>query len=85
MSQQDTYDLVILGSGSTAFAAVTCARDLGKTAVMTAAVRVKSGTSLFTWCAFDTILFPPLLEGWLPILDTSACVEPADPSGRTQP
>jgi len=45
MSQQDTYDLVILGSGSTAFAAATRARDLGKTAVMTAVVRAKSGTS----------------------------------------
>jgi mercuric reductase len=31
------YDLLILGSGSTAFAAATRTRDLGKTAVMTEA------------------------------------------------
>ena len=31
----DTYDLVILGSGSTAFAAALTAQELGKTAVMT--------------------------------------------------
>jgi len=31
----DTYDLVILGSGSTAFAAALAAQELGKTAVMT--------------------------------------------------
>src|SRR5260221_7444752 len=29
------YDLVILGSGSTAFAAALCAQEFGKTAVMT--------------------------------------------------
>jgi mercuric reductase len=33
-SPKDHYDLLILGSGSTAFAAATRARDLGKTAVM---------------------------------------------------
>lgn len=31
----DTYDLVILGSGSTAFSAALAAQELGKTAVMT--------------------------------------------------
>src|SRR6266700_3571381 len=35
MSTQEYYDLVILGSGSTAFAAALHAADLGKTAVMT--------------------------------------------------
>jgi mercuric reductase len=34
-SMQERYDLVILGSGSTAFAAAIHAKDLGKTAVMT--------------------------------------------------
>src|SRR5205823_9997421 len=33
--QRDVVDLLILGSGSTAFAAVLHARELGKTAVMT--------------------------------------------------
>lgn len=32
---KDTYDLVILGSGSTAFAAAIRAKELGKTAIMT--------------------------------------------------
>src|SRR5467141_161296 len=35
MSTQERYDLVILGSGSTAFAAAIHAQELGKTAVMT--------------------------------------------------
>jgi mercuric reductase len=35
MSTKERYDLVILGSGSTAFAAVLHAAELGKTAVMT--------------------------------------------------
>jgi len=35
MSTQEQYDLVILGSGSTAFAAALHAAELGKTAVMT--------------------------------------------------
>src|SRR5215468_2628474 len=35
MSTQEHYDLVILGSGSTAFAAAIYAQELGKTAVMT--------------------------------------------------
>ena len=34
-TSESHYDLLILGSGSTAFAAATRARDLGKTAVMT--------------------------------------------------
>src|SRR5260370_5098406 len=34
-NHDDMYDLLILGSGSTAFAAAIHARDLGKTAVMT--------------------------------------------------
>src|SRR6266849_10997816 len=34
-NDDDMYDLLILGSGSTAFAAAIHARDLGKTAVMT--------------------------------------------------
>src|SRR5229473_5685806 len=34
-NDDDMYDLLILGSGSTAFAAALHARDLGKTAVMT--------------------------------------------------
>jgi mercuric reductase len=34
-STQDRYDLVILGSGSTAFAAALHAAELGKTVVMT--------------------------------------------------
>src|SRR3989442_2024411 len=33
--KNDVYDLLILGSGSTAFAAAIHAQDLGKTAVMT--------------------------------------------------
>ncbi|HAT43761.1 MAG TPA: hypothetical protein DCS90_01545, partial [Ktedonobacter sp.] len=33
--EQDTYDLVIVGSGSTAFAAAIHAKELGKTVVMT--------------------------------------------------
>mgnify|MGYP001770863953 CR=1 FL=1 len=35
MSEAKSYDLVILGSGSTAFAAALRAQELGKTAVMT--------------------------------------------------
>jgi len=35
MATQERYDLVILGSGSTAFAAAIRAKELGKTAVMT--------------------------------------------------
>src|SRR5436190_1814667 len=35
MSTQERYDLVILGSGSTAFAAALHAAELGKSAVMT--------------------------------------------------
>jgi mercuric reductase len=33
--KQIHYDLVIIGSGSTAFAAALCAQELGKTSVMT--------------------------------------------------
>jgi len=33
--KNDRYDLLILGSGSTAFAAAIHAQELGKTAVMT--------------------------------------------------
>jgi mercuric reductase len=45
----DTYDLVILGSGSTAFAAATHARELGKTAVMIE-VRTLGGTCVNRGC-----------------------------------
>ncbi|HEX9058030.1 MAG TPA: mercury(II) reductase [Ktedonobacterales bacterium] len=43
------FDLLILGSGSTAFAAATRARDLGKTAVMTEA-RTLGGTCVNRGC-----------------------------------
>ncbi len=43
------YDLLILGSGSTAFAAATRARDLGKTAIMTEA-RTLGGTCVNRGC-----------------------------------
>jgi hypothetical protein len=43
----DTFDLVILGSGSTAFAAALAAQELGKTAVMTEE-RTLSTCSMFT-------------------------------------
>lgn len=45
----ETYDLVILGSGSTAFAAAIRAADLGKTAVMTES-RVLGGTCVNRGC-----------------------------------
>jgi len=45
----DIYDLVILGSGSTAFAAATRAKELGKTAVMTE-VRTLVGTCVNRGC-----------------------------------
>src|SRR5260370_37708520 len=45
----DHYDLLLLGSGSTAFAAATRARDLGKTAVMIAA-RTLGGTCVNRGC-----------------------------------
>ncbi len=38
--KNDRYDLLILGSGSTAFAAAIHAQELGKTAVMTELVRM---------------------------------------------
>src|SRR5579875_1218926 len=44
-----TYDLVILGSGSTAFAAAITATELGKTAVMTEA-RTVGGTCVNRGC-----------------------------------
>jgi len=47
--KQDTYDLVILGSGSTAFAAAIRAKELGKTAVMTEA-RSLGGTCVNRGC-----------------------------------
>ena len=46
---KDTFDLVILGSGSTAFAAATHARELGKTAVMIE-VRTLGGTCVNRGC-----------------------------------
>ncbi|HLZ21358.1 MAG TPA: mercury(II) reductase [Ktedonobacterales bacterium] len=46
---KDHYDLLILGSGSTAFAAATRARDLGKTAVMTE-MRTLGGTCVNRGC-----------------------------------
>jgi mercuric reductase len=46
---RDTYDLVILGSGSTAFAAALRAAELGKTAVMTES-RVLGGTCVNRGC-----------------------------------
>jgi len=47
--KQETYDLVILGSGSTAFAAAIRAKELGKTAVMTEA-RTLGGTCVNRGC-----------------------------------
>ena len=46
---KETYDLVILGSGSTAFAAALRAAELGKTAVMTE-VRTVGGTCVNRGC-----------------------------------
>jgi mercuric reductase len=46
---RERYDLLILGSGSTAFAAATRARELGKTAVMTEA-RTLGGTCVNRGC-----------------------------------
>ena len=48
-STQEQYDLVILGSGSTAFAAAIHAQELGKTAVMTE-VRTLGGTCVNRGC-----------------------------------
>src|SRR5438132_7485940 len=48
-SMKDTYDLVILGSGSTAFAAAIRAKELGKTAIMTE-VRTLGGTCVNRGC-----------------------------------
>ncbi|HEX6554114.1 MAG TPA: mercury(II) reductase [Ktedonobacteraceae bacterium] len=48
-STQERYDLVILGSGSTAFAAAIHAKDLGKTAVMTEE-RTLGGTCVNRGC-----------------------------------
>src|SRR5947209_1315307 len=48
-STQERYDLVILGSGSTAFAAAIHAKDLGKTAVMTES-RTLGGTCVNRGC-----------------------------------
>src|SRR5260370_30998773 len=49
MSTQERYDLVILGSGSTAFAAAIHAQELGKTAVMTEG-RTLGGTCVNPGC-----------------------------------
>jgi len=49
MSTHEQYDLVILGSGSTAFAAANRAEELGKTAVMTE-VRTLGGTCVNRGC-----------------------------------
>src|SRR5438876_7001278 len=46
---QERYDLVILGSGSTAFAAAIRAKELGKTAVMTEQ-RTLGGTCVNRGC-----------------------------------
>jgi hypothetical protein len=48
-STQERYDLVILGSGSTAFAAAIHAQELGKTAVMTES-RSLGGTCVNRGC-----------------------------------
>src|SRR5947209_5290965 len=48
-SRKEWYDLVILGSGSTAFAAAIHAKDLGKTAVMTEG-RTLGGTCVNRGC-----------------------------------
>ena len=47
--QNDRYDLLILGSGSTAFAAAIRAKELGKTAIMTE-VRTLGGTCVNRGC-----------------------------------
>src|SRR5712692_9224354 len=47
--KNDVYDLLILGSGSTAFAAAIHAKDLGKTAVMTEG-RTLGGTCVNRGC-----------------------------------
>src|SRR6059036_2812749 len=49
LSTPQTYDLVILGSGSTAFAAALRAAELGKTAVMTES-RTLGGTCVNRGC-----------------------------------
>lgn len=49
MATQERYDLVILGSGSTAFAAALHAQELGKTAVMTEC-RTLGGTCVNRGC-----------------------------------
>jgi mercuric reductase len=49
MSTQERYDLVILGSGSTAFAAAIHAQELGKTVVMTEG-RTLGGTCVNRGC-----------------------------------
>src|SRR6266446_5098144 len=49
MAIQDHYDLLILGSGSTAFAAAIHAQELGKTAVMTEG-RTLGGTCVNRGC-----------------------------------
>src|SRR5258708_25263459 len=49
MSIHERYDLLILGSGSTAFAAAIHAQELGKTAVITEG-RALSGTCVIPGC-----------------------------------
>jgi mercuric reductase len=49
MSTQERYDLVILGSGSTAFATAIHAQELGKTTVMTEG-RTLGGTCVNRGC-----------------------------------
>ncbi|HAH45756.1 FAD-dependent oxidoreductase [Gimesia sp.] len=46
---KNNYDLVVLGSGSTAFAAALAAQELGKTAVMTEE-RIVGGTCVNRGC-----------------------------------
>ena len=49
VNEMESYDLVILGSGSTAFAAAIRAAELGKTAVMTES-RTLGGTCVNRGC-----------------------------------
>lgn len=49
VTPQNRYDLVILGSGSTAFAAALRAQELGKTAMMTED-RMLGGTCVNRGC-----------------------------------
>lgn len=54
--KQTQYDLVILGSGSTAFAAALRAQELGKTSVMTEQ-RTTGGTCVNRGCGCFCVVF----------------------------